>query len=79
MRAGDGRSFFIPRGCAHGFQTLEPNTTVAYEITVRSNADARLGVRWDDPDLAISWPMTPTRMSAADRNWPLFKTFANHQ
>lgn len=79
LRAGDGRSFFIPRGCAHGFQTLEPNTTVAYQITAPFDADARLGVRWDDPDLAINWPMTPTRMSDADRNWPLLKTFADHR
>jgi dTDP-4-dehydrorhamnose 3,5-epimerase len=56
LSAGDGRSLFIPEGCAHGFQTLEPDSEIHYQMTVAHRPDAYRGVRWDDPAFAIGWP-----------------------
>lgn len=50
---------YVPEGCAHGFQTLEDDTEVAYDISVPYVSDAADGVRWDDPELAIGWPDAP--------------------
>lgn len=72
LMAGDGRSFYIPKGCGHGFQTLEPDTTVAYHITSPYVPEARGGVRWNDPKLAIRWPLPPSVVSDADGLLPDF-------
>jgi dTDP-4-dehydrorhamnose 3,5-epimerase len=73
LNAGDGRSFYIPKGCAHGFQTLEANTTVAYQITTAYAVQASFGVRWNDPKLAIPWPLAPGKISVADQRLPYFR------
>jgi dTDP-4-dehydrorhamnose 3,5-epimerase len=65
------RAFFIPEGCAHGFQVLEPDSELLYLHTREYVPGADLGLRWDDPRLAISWPMAPTMISERDRNHPL--------
>jgi len=70
LTAGDGRSFYIPKGCLHGFQTLEPCTIVAYHISTPYASEAGFGLRWSDPRLAIPWPLSPSHISEADRNWP---------
>ena len=50
------RSLYIPDGCAHGFQTLEDDSEVHYQMTVAHAPEAYRGVRWDDPAFAIRWP-----------------------
>jgi dTDP-4-dehydrorhamnose 3,5-epimerase len=67
---------YVPEGCAHGYLTLEPNTTVEYLMSAFYQPDAASGVRWDDPLFGVSWPMQPTVMSTRDRSWPDFKPFA---
>lgn len=62
LTAGDRRQLYIPKGFAHGFQTLEANTEVLYEMTERFNADAASGFRWDDPVIGISWPKADNRL-----------------
>jgi len=47
---------YVPRGFAHGFQTLVDETEVLYAMTTRFHAGSGGGVRWDDPQLAIAWP-----------------------
>lgn len=63
--------FFIPEGCAHGFQVIEPDSELLYLHTAPYSREAEGGVRWDDPLLAIDWPLTPTDISERDRSHPL--------
>lgn len=52
-------SLFIPEDCAHGFQTLEDESEVYYQMTTAHAPDLYRGVRWDDPAFAIRWPEPP--------------------
>jgi dTDP-4-dehydrorhamnose 3,5-epimerase len=63
----------VPEGVAHGFQTLEDNSEVNYQISAAYAPHASCGVRWDDPTFAIDWPEPPTgerSMSERDRSYP---------
>ncbi len=67
-------SLFAPAGCAHGFQTLEDDTVVHYQMSVPYRADAASGVRWDDPLFAIDWPVASRRIvSERDSAFPDFE------
>ncbi len=56
LSATNRRQIYIPKGFAHGFQTLTDGAELAYHITTPYAPEAQDGVRWDDPDLAIAWP-----------------------
>ena len=75
LSAASGRQLFIPIGFAHGFCTLEPDTVLAYKVTGYYSGADDLGLAWDDPDLAISWPVDPAlaALSDKDRRQPRFK------
>lgn len=62
-------SVFLPEGVAHGFETLTDDTTVLYHLGAYYDRDASAGVRWDDPTLAVAWPLPPAVMSEQDRAW----------
>jgi dTDP-4-dehydrorhamnose 3,5-epimerase len=68
LTAANGLMLCIPKGCAHGFQTLEDNTEVRYVMGESYHPEASRGVRWDDPSLQIAWPVTIQHVSAGDRN-----------
>ena len=72
LRADTGEMLYVPEGCAHGFISLEPNTTTEYLITAYYAPEASGGVRWNDPAFDIQWPAEPSVMSARDRAWPDF-------
>jgi len=75
LRAGDARALYIPKGLAHGFQTLEDHTEVLYAISAPYEASASRGVRWDDPAYGIEWPEADSRViSERDRAWPDFRS-----
>jgi dTDP-4-dehydrorhamnose 3,5-epimerase len=64
---------YIPRGCAHGFQTLEDNTMVYYQMTGFYHSECARGVRWDDPQFKIVWPDIKKRiLSDKDQKYDLF-------
>ena len=67
------RTLYVPRGFAHGFQTLADDTEVFYMISEPYAPEAAGGVRWDDPAFGIVWPLgDPTEISDRDRSWPDF-------
>lgn len=75
LSADRRNALYVPKGFAHGFQTLVADTEVFYEMTVRYHSDAARGIRWDDADLAIGWPLPVDaqdrrRMSIADALLP---------
>ena len=64
---------YIPKGLAHGFQTLVDDTEVFYQMGTFYQPDAARGVRWDDPAFKIKWPLPITLMSDNDRNYARLK------
>jgi dTDP-4-dehydrorhamnose 3,5-epimerase len=72
LSAETGRMIYIPEGLAHGFETLEDHTEIFYQMTAKYDTKAARGIRWDDPALAISWPIPrPAVLSARDKALPL--------
>lgn len=65
-----GDALFVPRGCAHGYQTLLDDTDVLYAMSARYAPQAARTVRWDDRTLAIAWPIADPILSAGDRAAP---------
>ena len=63
---------YVPAGFAHGFQTLAPDSTVAYLISAFYAPEAAAGVRHDDPAFKIAWPLPVADISAKDSSWPDF-------
>ena len=66
------RALYIPEGLAHGFQTLEDNTEVFYQISEFYHPEASRGVRWNDPAFRIVWPNDIIVVSDKDREYPDF-------
>ncbi len=63
-------ALLIPEGCAHGFQVLEPGSELLYLHSRAWEPEAETGVRWDDPQVSIAWPLPVTEMSDRDRSLP---------
>lgn len=70
LTAGRRNAVFVPKGCAHGFQTLADETELLYLIDTPFVAGAASGIRWNDPVLAIPWPITDPILSERDRALP---------
>jgi dTDP-4-dehydrorhamnose 3,5-epimerase len=68
LSAANRKMLYVPRGCAHGFLTLAPNTEIIYFVSAGYNAGAERIVRWNDPQFNIAWPTSPTVLSDKDRN-----------
>ena len=73
LSAKNHRQIYIPKGFAHGFQTLESDTEVLYEMTTRYNLDASRGFIWNDGSINIEWPETDNRIvGTRDSEYPTF-------
>jgi len=67
----DYLGIFVPAGCAHGYITLEANSTLVYFMDKEFSPEHSSGIRWDDPSFEILWPSAPTLISDRDANWPI--------
>lgn len=74
LRSDGGEQLFIPKGFAHGFCTLEPNTVVLYKVDQPYSAAHDSGINWADAALGIEWPVRSdvAILSDKDRRLPLF-------
>jgi dTDP-4-dehydrorhamnose 3,5-epimerase len=73
LDADSRRMLYVPEGMAHGFQTLEDDTEVFYQMSEFYAPDHARGVRWDDPAFGIRWPEAERTISARDRSYPDFR------
>lgn len=71
LSAENYRQLFIPRGFAHGFITLTDNVEVQYKADNLYAPDCDGNIRWDDPAIGVTWPLTPTVLSEKDAAAPL--------
>ena len=65
------KMFFVPKGFAHGFQTLADNCEMQYFMSEFYSPAHSLGIRWNDPYFNIAWPIKNPILSEKDKNWPL--------
>lgn len=72
---GDGhRAVYVPGRFAHGYQTLQDGTAILYQASAFYTPGAESGLRYDDPRLAITWPLPVTAISTKDFNFDLLET-----
>jgi len=70
LSAENHRALYVPPGCAQGYQTLADETEMFYQMSQFYAPGMARGVRYDDPALAVAWPLEITAISETDRNWP---------
>ena len=70
-------TLFIPPGFAHGFETLSEGAEIFYQMTRAHVPEAERGVVWNDPDLAIAWPLAPAVISPRDSALPKLRRGAD--
>ena len=71
LSAANRRLMYVAPGCAHGYQTLAPETEVFYFVSAAYSPPHQRGVRWNDPAFGIVWPLgPPTRINARDASYP---------
>jgi dTDP-4-dehydrorhamnose 3,5-epimerase len=73
LSASEGVAVYLPANVAHGFQTLENDSDVLYQIAHAYRPDAARGIRWNDPVLAITWPIPNPILSERDAGLPGFE------
>jgi dTDP-4-dehydrorhamnose 3,5-epimerase len=78
LTADNRLMLFIPKGFAHGFQTLTDETEVFYQMSQFYAPDYGRGVRWDDPAFNIAWPADKRIISERDQGFPDFRHGQSH-
>ena len=68
LSARNGLQLFIPEGFAHGFLTLRPESELIYKVSDHYAPDCDAGIRWDDPTLALPWPLTAGEPALSDKD-----------
>ncbi len=72
LTAENRTMMYVPKGFAHGFITLEPNTEMLYFVSETYSPEYERGIRWNDPKFSVSWPIEPTVLSERDCQHPDF-------
>lgn len=70
LSSDNKRHFWIPEGFAHGFVVLSEQATFTYQCTALYDREADAGIAWDDPDIAVDWPIAQPQLSAKDQRAP---------
>jgi dTDP-4-dehydrorhamnose 3,5-epimerase len=68
LSAENWQQLWIPAGFLHGYCTMERNTEVIYKVTAPWDREAERGVAWDDPQLALPWPIMPAEAILSDKD-----------
>lgn len=78
LSAENWKQFYIPAGFAHGYCTLSEGVETLYKVSGAWNKGSEGGLRWDDRDLRIDWPLSGTEalLNDRDKSWPPFAAFA---
>lgn len=63
------KMLYVPKGFAHGYITLRDNSEMTYLVSNFYNPQAESGIRYDDPEIGIKWPIKPEIISTKDSNW----------
>ena len=79
LSAENKRHLWIPEGFAHGFVALSETAVFTYLCTETYDADADANIRWDDPELAIDWPVSAPSLSPKDAAAPLLRDIAQER
>jgi dTDP-4-dehydrorhamnose 3,5-epimerase len=77
LSSASGHQLYIPVGFAHGFLTLEDDVLVTYKVSEYYAPSHDGGIRWNDPDIALPWPMRDVITSDKDSRLPLLRDFAS--
>lgn len=72
LSAESGKMLYVPQGFAHGFQTLEDDTEVFYQMSEFYSPEHARGVRWNDPAFGIEWPAGDRIIIDRDQSYPDF-------
>jgi len=72
LSADNRKQLYVPEGFAHGFQTLEDDTEVLYQISEFYTPECARGVRWNDPAFGIEWPPDERIIIERDQSYPDF-------
>jgi dTDP-4-dehydrorhamnose 3,5-epimerase len=70
-----GALLYLPPGLAHGYAVLSPEADLAYKVTEEYAPELDAGIRWDDPDVGVDWPLEDPVLSEKDRGLPLLREF----
>ena len=71
LTSANRRMLYVPGGLAHGFQCLEDDCEVFYQMSESYDPALARGIRWNDPDAGIRWPLPDPELSEKDRRLPL--------
>ena len=72
LTADNRSAIYVPKGFAHGFQTLADDSEVAYQISAFYAPEAAAGYRYDDKAFGVAWPLPVTVIGERDLSWPAF-------